>query len=97
MWTTVFGACSAFAFCMLKCSTPFSFPRSISPNIVIEYHKAYHGALECRVMKHQILPFPEMQKWRNLLQFMARPERLYWVLVLGLQYSCVLGFPNTCS
>ena len=27
----------------------------------------------------------------------SRPERLYWVLVLGLQYSCVLGFPNTCS
>ena len=25
----------------------------------------------------------------------VRPERLYWVLVLGLQYSCVLGFPNT--
>ena len=21
---------------------------------------------------------------------------MYWVLVLGLQYSCVLGFPNTC-
>ena len=22
---------------------------------------------------------------------------MYWVLVLGLQYSGVLGFPNTCS
>ena len=28
---------------------------------------------------------------------MSRPEQLYWVLVLGLQYSWVLGFPNTCS
>ena len=27
----------------------------------------------------------------------SRPERLYCVLVLGLQYSCVLGFPNTYS
>ena len=25
----------------------------------------------------------------------SRPERLYCVLVLDLQYSCVLGFPNT--
>ena len=27
--------------------------------------------------------------------YVTRPERLYCVLVLGLQYSCVLGFPNT--
>ena len=33
----------------------------------------------------------------GLRGLISRPERLYWVLVLGLQYSCVLGFPNTCS
>ena len=31
------------------------------------------------------------------LRPVSRPERLYCVLVLGLQYSCVLGFPNTYS
>ena len=33
----------------------------------------------------------------GLRYLLTRPERLYWVLVLGLQYSGVLGFPNTGS
>ena len=40
-------------------------------------------------------PWPVPTRVRPASQLSARPERLYWVLVLGLQYSCVLGFPNT--
>ena len=44
-------------------------------------------------------PIPEIMNLSKseTRTLMTRPERLYWVLVLGLQYSYVLGFPSTCN
>ena len=55
-------------------------------------------SLFVRLFVHLSCPLkPEIYPLRPKICPLSRPERLYWVLVLGLQYSCVLGFPNTCS
>ena len=62
------------------------------------WKKDEHDKTDKRLKKKKIKTTKhKTQNTKHKTQGTSRPERLYWVLVLGLQYSCVLGFPNTCS